>query len=131
MAREGNSVNKTLFRSILIFLRVIPMVLALVELINTTLGLLGISGYILTRIGGISLIPFIFVYLSSWVFGFCLYHRLFLYYILVNHIITNYDYFIGIPLDDFWMAGVYSLVAGTFSFLILYCYRKHRLCFRQ
>ena len=40
------------------------------------------------------------MYLSATVFRFCLYHKMFLHYILVTDIINIIDYYVGIPIED-------------------------------
>lgn len=54
----------------------------------------------LSYIGGISVIPLIFLYLASYMFRFCEYHRMFLHYIVFTWIINITDYYVGIPISD-------------------------------
>lgn len=51
---------------------------------------------------------------------------MFLYYIGVVDIINYIDYYIGIPISDKWLLGIYLIVAGLFLFLILYL--KFKVC---
>ena len=62
---------------------------------NSILSYLDIDVVILNYIGGVSILPLIFLYLSSYVFKFCEYHRMFLHYLLITDIINVYDYHIG------------------------------------
>lgn len=62
----------------------------------------------------------------SYLFKFCGYHRLFIWYIVVNHYIALIDTHISIPLSDRHLLASYLLIAGIFSFLILYNYLKHK-----
>lgn len=55
------------------------MILALTALVNAILSYFGIDLYIL--IGGVSIFTIIFLYLSSYVFKFYEYHRMFLHYV--------------------------------------------------
>lgn len=53
------------------------MILALTALLNSILSYFNIDLYILSYIGGISIFTMVFLYLSSYVFKFCEYHRMF------------------------------------------------------
>ena len=52
----------------------------------------------LSYIGGISVIPLVFLYLASYMFRFCEYHRMFLHYIVFTWIINITDDYVGIPI---------------------------------
>lgn len=113
-------INKVWYRVELCFLKLIPMLIALCYWLNTTLSFVGIEAPVFSYIGGISLLPLLFIYLSSFVFGFCVYHRMFLYYILVSDVLSYYDLYIGIPVDSITLFVVEEMIAGLFLFVILY-----------
>lgn len=98
---ERRAITKLLYKVELIILKFIPMVLALMYFFNTILPYFNIDTRVLNYLGGLSLIPMIFLYVSSYVFKFCFYHRIFLHYIVINYIISVYDEYIGIPLDNY------------------------------
>ena len=108
----------------LYLLKVMPMVIALVYLVNTVSSYLGIDLPILASIAGMSLIPLIFMYVSSYVFRFYGYHRMFLHYIVVNDIINIYDWYIGINISDRDLFILNMAIAGVSLFIILYLYVK-------
>lgn len=124
----SQAIDKRWYKVTLEFLKVIPMLLALCDLANTIVGLLGLKLEIVSFIGGISILTLLFLYLVSYVFKFCIYHRMFLHYILVNNIINTLDYTVGLPISDFEFACLVSFVAGIFLFLILYFRKKERCC---
>lgn len=128
MEKAEKSINKNLYKVTLATLKVIPMLLALCALLNTVLSFFGIPCGILSMIGGISLLPLLFLYLVSIVFKYCIYHRMFLHYILVTNILTIFDFYIGIPLDDRSIFGLYIAISCVFLFLILYYYRREKCC---
>lgn len=123
---EESTYIKALHKLLLLTLKVIPMLLALVCLLNTTLSYFGIDLVILSYIGGVSVLPLVFLYLSSYAFRFCKYHRMFLHYVTLNWVINIYDYYIGIPLSDRNMLALYLIITCTFLFVILYLYLKSR-----
>lgn len=125
MAVEESLRSKTLYKVEIGLLKIIPMVLAGIYLSNTILSyFLDIDLIILSYIGGISLLPLIFLYLSSYVFRFCIYHRIFLHYITINELILILDTHIGLPISDLEYFCLQMSVFGISLFLILYLYVK-------
>lgn len=108
------------------FLKAIPMVIALIYLLNTILSYFDVELYFLSMLGGLSILPWLFLYLASFVFRLCEYHRMFLYYIASCDIISYIDYTWGIPVPSKDYLVIHLVVAGIFLFLILYL--KFRVC---
>lgn len=117
--------SKRLYKMELGLLKVLPMLLALVSLVNSILSYFRIDLPILSYIGGISIISMSFLYLSSYVFRFCAYHRMFLHYVVVTWVINIVDYYIDIPVSDLTYLCLQMIVAGITLFLILYLYVKN------
>ena len=100
-------------------IKFLPLILALISLSNIILSYLGYDIVSLSYIGGVSIITLLFLYLSSYSFGFCKWHRLCLHYVTANWIINIIDLYIGIPLNNRYMFCVYFSLAGIFLILIL------------
>ena len=100
------------------------MILAFTALLNSILSYFNIDLYILSYIGGISIFTIVFLYLSSYVFKFCEYHRMFLHYVVVTWIINTIDYYIGIPINDLEYLCLQMIIAGISLFIILLLYYK-------
>lgn len=115
-----NNLYKSLYKIEIYTIKIIPIVLALICFLNTLLCYLGIDLIILTYIGGISFITLGFLYLSSFVFRFCNYHRMFLHYITIVNIISYIDMEYGIPLSNFWLHILYTSLFLLFTFIFLY-----------
>ena len=117
---------KTLYKYLLILLRWIPMLLAISALAVNIFAYFDISVWILSIFGGISLIPLIFIFISSYAFKFCKYHRIPLYYVLLNMILSIVDTTLGIPLTDlqylYLTSGMFGLVMCWFII------SKHKIC---
>lgn len=124
MAVEEN-LKISLYKIEVYLLKVIPIVLALGDLLNTLLYLFDIDAAIISYIGGVSFITLLFLYLSSYVFRFCEYHRIPLHFIVVNNIINIYDWYIGIPLGLVEMILIEVLLVGITIFLIIYLHEKN------
>lgn len=127
MGVGGNSLrSKDLYRIELYLLKVMPMLLAAIYLVNTVLSYYDIIIPVLSHIGGLSFIPLMFMYVSSYVFRFCSYHRMFLHYIVVNDSINLIEYYYTLPISDWELLILHMSVAGIILFIILYLYVKGR-----
>lgn len=125
MGVEGNSLrNRDLYKIELYLLKVMPMLLAAIYLVNTVLSYYDIIIPVLSYIGGLSLIPLVFMYTSSYVFRFCSYHRMFLHYIVINDLINLTDYYYTLPISDWELFILHMSIAGVSLFIILYLYVK-------
>lgn len=121
---EANLKNKVLYKAQLYLLKVIPIVMAFIFWINTVLSYFNIDLEIFSYIGSCSIITIVYLYISSYVFKFCEYHRVFLHYICINWLLNIYDYYIGIPVDDMSLLMIYQIITGICLFTILYLYVK-------
>lgn len=121
---KGESLrSKNLYKVFLVALKVLPMLISLCYLLNTITAYLGYNIEIFSFIGGVSLLPWIFLYVSAVVFRFCMYHKMFLFYILSDDVINYLDYFFDFTTAyEFFI--IHMSIAGVFLFLILYLYKK-------
>ena len=117
--------NKTLYKLELGLLKIIPMLLAGCYLLDTILSYFYIDLPIFSILGGMSILPLIFLYISSYVFHFCEYHRMFLHYVVVNDVISWIDYSYKLPIGNFGYFTLHIAVAGIFLFIILYLKVKY------
>lgn len=125
-----NSVNKNLYKVTLELLKVIPMLFAFCDALHTILDLCGVDAPALSYFGGISFLTLAFLYLISFVFRFCVYHRMFLHYVLVNNIISTLEFTVGLPVNFLGLCCIFSINLCIFAFLILYFYKRERLCYK-
>lgn len=121
---EGNLKSKELHKLLLLTIKYIPMVIAACYVLNTVLCVAHIDVPILSNIAGMSILTWIFLYLSAVVFRFCNYHKMFLWYILVSDIINIFDYYFYLPINDSGMYLINFSVIGVFLYIILYLYVK-------
>lgn len=111
--------RSNLHKLLLLVLKYIPMVIALCYMLNTMF-------YIepLSNIAGVSLLTWIFLYLASVVFKFCSYHRMFLWYILIDDILNIVDYYWNIPISTDNLIRIHNILAGVTLFIVLILYVK-------
>lgn len=124
MALEVNLKSKVLYKIQLYLLKVIPMVMAFCYLLNSIFSYFDIDLQFLSYLSSCSLCMIVYSYISSYVFRFCEYHRMFLHYIVVNTAINIYDLYIGIGLNDLELLTMYMSITGITLFMILYLYVK-------
>ena len=116
--------NKSLYRIGLYLVKVIPIITSILYLLNTILSYLNLRIEELSLVCGMSILPWLSLLVFSILLKFCFYHRLFLYYILVNEILSWYDYKIGFSISDANYLRLHLTVAGIF--IILICYFKFK-----
>lgn len=73
-----------------------------------------------------SFIPLLFMYVSSYVFQFCEYHRLPLHYILIANLLSIIGYEFEITIDFWLYITIHSLLFGIAVFIALYLYLKDK-----
>lgn len=117
--------RRTSYKLELISIKYIPILLSLIYLISTILYYYNINLYILDDLASTSIITTIPMYISSYAYRFCRYHRMFIHYLVVNNILTMYDDYIGIPVSDAELLMIYLVIAGIFSFVTLYLYMRY------
>lgn len=119
-------IDKTLYKIELLLLKYLSVTIGLCYLLNTILSYFGIDFILLSVIAGLSILPAIFILVSSYVFKFCIYYRLPVYYAIVSDIINYYDLYIGIPLSNRLLFVSNMIIAGIFIFLMIFF--KIKLC---
>ena len=128
MGMAVKSVEKKLYKLLIGLLKVIPMILAILTIIGTMFDFFSLDASIFSFLGGMSVFPLLFIYLSSFAFGFCIYHRMFLDYVVVNNLVTYFDYYVGIPVEARTLFIFHLILIGIFLFFILFFYRRERCC---
>ena len=114
------SLSRVLYKAVIVAIKVIPILIATLFLIRSILSCIDVDVTWLSYLCGMSLIPLLFMYLVSYAFKFCTYHRMFLHYIVVNDAINYIDYYIGIPLQYHELLRLHIIIAGIFLLLIIF-----------
>lgn len=116
--------TKTMYKLELVCVKYIPILIAIIVLLNSILSFYDIYIKELNYIAGTSFLTLIPMYISSYVYKFCEYHRMFIHYILSHKTVETIDLYIGIPVSDNNMLAVYLIIAGMFIISILYLHQK-------
>lgn len=126
MVMEEKRINKLLYKLELYSNKVFPVIIAGLYFANTILSYFGLDMALFSWIGGISIITVTKFYISSYTYRFCEYHRIPLHYIVINNIITAYDYYIGIPISSRTLVTIHCCIA--FLAICITLYLKQKLC---
>lgn len=127
-AKEENSNLSNYKHKLFIgFLKILPMIMAGLFLINTVLSYFNIENRIFSYLSSIGLIPWLFILIASYIFKFCEYHRMFLWYILANNLICWADEEFKLPINNWDYFILHMIVAGVFLFLALYFHQKQTI----
>ena len=126
LVEESLKLSNAKHKLFLGFLKVIPMVLAIMFLLNTILSYFYIDWPTISYISSVGVIPWLFIYFAADVFHFCKYHKMFLWYILVNNILCWIDYKFTISISNKGLFLLHIIIAGIFLFLVLYFHQKCR-----
>ena len=108
------------------FLKILPMVMAVMYLGNTVLSYFYIESREFSYMSSLGIIPWAFIMMASYRLKFCEYHRMFLWYILLNNLICWTDERFTLPIDNWNYFVLHIIIAGVFLFLVLYFHQKCR-----
>ena len=118
--------NKRLvYKLELLCIKYIPIFLSVVYTLNMILSYNDINLYILDYLVGTSLITTIPMYISSYVYRFCKYHRMFIHHLVSVNSIDIIDSTIGIPVSDYNLLLLYMVLFGIFLIFALYYHQKY------
>lgn len=121
---NSRNVNKLYYKLFIVVLKYIPLLIALCYVLNTVMAVFGIYIEPLSNIAGMSLLTWIFLYIATYVFKFCICHRMFLWYILIDDLLNIIDYYYELPIETSNLLMIHNSIIGIFLFIILYIYVK-------
>jgi hypothetical protein len=134
MTNETNLRSKALYKITLYVLKMLPMIMAFSYLIMFVLANTIESFVIIPHIIGTVIAPLVFVYLTSYVFRFCAFHRLFIHYYAFVELLNVTDYYVRIPISDAAITFIHDSVTIVFLILavVMYIYKyKKDKCLKQ
>lgn len=112
----------------LLFVKFMPVIQMAGILVNNTLCMFDINhaiNYILDFTVGNSILTTIFMFICSYMFGFCLWYRLILSANLINIIIAMTDSIYRLPLSDIQLLLSYYIVYAVFIIVATINHVKH------
>jgi hypothetical protein len=112
--------SKYLYKITLLIIKVLPSIIGLCAFFGALFDYHNINSCIFNYI--VTGCFILFLYISSYVFRFCSYHRLPLHYFLIVNILNIIDTYIGIPIDNFRLFQMYLIISGLFIVIYIYQY---------
>lgn len=103
----------------------IPVIVALADLVAIFITFFTPLPMFISYTFSSSIITLIPMYIMSYAFKFCKYHRMIINYIVVNKVVYLIDYLFVLPLTIANLVLLYLSLAGIFIALIIYNYLKY------
>ena len=120
--------NKILYKLEIQSTKHLPIIIALLYIINTVFSFRGYDVEEFATIGGMSLLSLGKLYLDSFTYKLCTHHRIFIYYIFLHLVISTIDYYTNYTLiGDRELFLTYIILFGIS--IILYIFLKRRYDF--
>ena len=124
------NINKNLYKLTIITLKFLPIVMASAFMISNLVHISIIQ--IICHIIGHNVAQFLFIYLTSNVFRFCNYHRIFIHYLVLIETINVIDWYIGIPVSDKAMQITHIVISVVFiAIAVKMYYNKNIKCIKD
>lgn len=118
--------NKTLYTLEIKSTKYLPVIIAVLYIVNTTFSFNGYDIEEFAIIGGMSLLPLGKLYLDSFTYKLCVHHRVFIYYILLHNLISSIDYYTNYSLiEDRVLFLIYIVLFGIFTLLYIILKRRY------
>lgn len=121
MAMEVN--HKLLYKLELLLVKLIPVLVSAFYVLNAILSYFNFDNVFVSI--SVQVLFLSFLYVSSYIFKFCFYHRLFIYYIILHELLAWYDYLYDIPISDKSYLVLQLIIVGVFIFMIAYFHNKN------
>lgn len=119
--------NKDLYKVTLFILKLLPMIMAFSYMSIGLCAWLGVGWQIFAHYIGLVITPITFMYICSYLFKFCNYHRVFLHYVAITELVNITDWYFKIPVSNTVMGIIHLIITVVFliTFVIMYI-RKQR-----
>lgn len=119
---ESTLKSKTLYKITLLTLKMLPMIMSFSYLIMFVLANTVEDWVIIPHILGTVIAPLAFVYLTSYVFRFCAFHRMFIHYYAFVELLNVTDYYVRIPISDEAITILHDSVTIIFLISVVITY---------
>jgi hypothetical protein len=119
---ESTLKSKTLYKITLLTFKMLPMIMSFSYLIMFVLANTVEDWVIIPHILGTVIAPLAFVYLTSYVFKFCAFHRMFIHYYAFVELLNVTDYYVRIPISDEAITLLHDSVTIIFLISVVITY---------
>ena len=123
---DNTYLNKHLYKAFLIFIKYIPLALAAMFLSGIICNYIGFTVPALIYIGGTSYTFLGLLYLISFVFKFCILHRIPLHYVTIGNVFGMLDKYCSFSLSTLTMFRIYFILTGIMAIVYIWFVYKNR-----
>lgn len=116
----NKQLNIKLYELLIQSSKIFPILIALCYLLNVVLSYFGMNDVPLNYLGGMSFIPLLYLYITSYTLKLCNYHRVYLHYIVIVDIINILDFYYFIPLSNLEYMMLFLILFILAMFITLY-----------
>lgn len=120
------TINKYLYKLFLVFVKYLPITLAIIFILNLWYNYHKIYSYIFSYFGGVSFLFLGLLYLISYVFQFCHLYRIPLHYIVIGNGIGTFNKVFQYPIDSIVMYRLYFILTGIALLIYIWFMYKNR-----
>ena len=122
--KSNNIIDKDLYKFTIQLLKILPMIMSFSYLVMFLLFEYAERYVIIPHIIGTVIAPLLFLYLTSYVFKFCFYHRIFLHYYAFISILNVSDHYRCNPLSMGVSTFIHDSVTILFIIVVVFIYYK-------
>ena len=117
--------NKVSYKIFLVIVKYLPFIIAVAYFIMMLSGYFGTCLRIIPNLFFLSPVSVLFILSASFVFKFCVWHRLPIYYCILLYLINTLDYYLDFLITNNVALFVYLILTLLFIILGIYFKNKH------
>lgn len=124
-------IDKRRHKLLIFVLKILPAIMASSYVIEMISIFLGFGTQVLVNFIGMIVAPILFMYLASYVFKFCEYHRIFIHYVLILEILTTIKWYYPIIVTSQLVLNISFFLSGLLMLCVVFfnvykIYKKYR-----
>ena len=124
-------IDKRKHKLLIFVLKILPAIMAGSYVIEMISIFLGFGAQVLVNFIGMIVAPILFMYLASYVFKFCEYHRIFIHYVLILEILTTVKWYYPVIVTSQMVLNISFFLSGLLMLCVVFfnvykIYKKYR-----
>ena len=124
-------IDKRRHKLLIFVLKILPAIMAGSYVIEMISIFLGFDTQVLVNFIGMIVAPILFMYLASYVFKFCEYHRIFIHYVLILEILTTVKWYYPVIVTSELVLNISFVLSGLLMLCVVFfnvykIYKKYR-----
>lgn len=93
MVNVSREINKATYKIFLYLVKILPFVISCFYFIYNLLACFDVEIIFISMFSGTSILTILMFYMISYIFRFCIYHKIFIHFILLNNVLNVIDYY--------------------------------------